>query len=103
MLKTHLATRWLGEPQGPLVRQRVLDIEVILVVEDCDRPTGVERGRRGRAIAVLGWRDRDCGEIDLLRHRESNPAAGGDAEKMKFLKAREMSGVKCATRRFSGV
>lgn len=28
-----LSTGWLGEPQGPLVHERVLDIEVVLVME----------------------------------------------------------------------
>ena len=34
--KTCLATRRLGKPQSPLVHQRVLDVEVVLVMEDCD-------------------------------------------------------------------
>lgn len=32
--KTHLAAGGLGEPQRPPVGKRVLDIEVVLVVED---------------------------------------------------------------------
>lgn len=31
---SHLAARWLGEPQSPLVGERVLDGEVVRVVED---------------------------------------------------------------------
>lgn len=34
--RTNLATRGLGEPERPLVLKRVLDIEVLLVVEDGD-------------------------------------------------------------------
>lgn len=34
--KTCLAARRLGKPQSPLVHQRVLDVEVVLVMEDCD-------------------------------------------------------------------
>lgn len=64
MTATYLATGRLGEPQRPLVLERVLDVEVVLVVEDRD----------GRAITVLGVcaillasrRDGDSREIDLL-------------------------------------
>jgi hypothetical protein len=34
MRGTYLAARGLGEPQGPCVHQRVLDVEVLGVVED---------------------------------------------------------------------
>ena len=34
---SHLATGRLGEPQGPLVHERVLDIEIFRVVEDGDQ------------------------------------------------------------------
>ncbi len=34
--KTCLTARWLCKPQSPLVHQRVLDVEVVLVMEDCD-------------------------------------------------------------------
>ena len=33
---THFPTRWFGEPQRPLIHQRVLDVEVFRVVKDCD-------------------------------------------------------------------
>lgn len=31
---TNLSTRWLGEPQRPIIHQRVLNVEIIRVVED---------------------------------------------------------------------
>jgi hypothetical protein len=31
-----LSTGWLGEPQRPLVHERVLDVEVVLIVKDGD-------------------------------------------------------------------
>ncbi len=34
--QTCLSTRWLCEPQSPLVHQGVLDVEVIFVMEYCD-------------------------------------------------------------------
>lgn len=34
--KTCLATGRLGKPQSPLVHQGVLDVEVVLIMEDCD-------------------------------------------------------------------
>lgn len=33
---THLLARGLGEPEGPLVHERVLDIEVVWVMENGD-------------------------------------------------------------------
>lgn len=67
---TDLAGRGLGEPEGPVVCQRMLDVEVILVVEDSDglaggRGGGVSGG--GGVVAALG-RDGDGGQIDLLGH-----------------------------------
>ncbi len=32
----YLSTRWLGEPQRPFVHQRMLHVEIVRVVEDCD-------------------------------------------------------------------
>lgn len=32
----YLSSGGLGEPQSPLVHQRVLDVEVVFVMEDCD-------------------------------------------------------------------
>jgi hypothetical protein len=40
-LRTHLARWWLGEPQCPLVQERVLDVEVLRVVEDGDGAAGI--------------------------------------------------------------
>lgn len=34
--QTRLSTRWLGEPQSPLVHERMQDIKVVLIVEDGD-------------------------------------------------------------------
>lgn len=34
--ETHLLARRLGEPESPIVHQRVLDVEVIWVMEDGD-------------------------------------------------------------------
>lgn len=31
-----LSTWWLGEPESPLVHQRMLDVEIVFVVEDSD-------------------------------------------------------------------
>ena len=61
---THPAAGGLGEPEGPMVHQRMLDIEVVLVVEDGDLITLLS-GFRG---LLSLWRDGDGGEIDLLRH-----------------------------------
>jgi len=66
MGNTNLSAGRLGEPKRPPVRERVLDIEILLVVENCDRPACV-LGRTSANITPLG-RDGDSGEIDLLRH-----------------------------------
>ena len=34
--KTHLPAGWLGEPERPPVRERMLDVKVVLVVENSD-------------------------------------------------------------------
>ena len=47
----YLSTWWLRKPESPLVHQRVLDIEVVRIMEDCDIVTTVSRWS-GRAI----WR-----------------------------------------------
>lgn len=49
--------------------QRMLDVEVILVVEDGDGLAGGSSGISGGGgvVAALG-RDRDGGQIDLLSH-----------------------------------
>lgn len=51
--------------------QRMLDVEVILVVEDGDglagRGSGSGIGGGGGVVAALG-RDRDGGQVDLLSH-----------------------------------
>lgn len=67
---TNLARRGLGEPEGPVVCQRVLDIEVILVVEDGDGLAGGGRGGigGGRGVVAALGRDGDGGQIDLLSH-----------------------------------
>lgn len=63
---TNLATRWLSEPQCPLVLKRMLDIEVVLVMEDSNEPlvgfgSGIEA-----SLTLRG--DRDGCEVYLLRH-----------------------------------
>ena len=65
--RTDLAAGRLGEPEGPVVHQRVLDIEVILVMENCDSIFPLDSG--GWDVIALG-RDGDCGEVDLCRHLE---------------------------------
>lgn len=63
---TYLAARGLGEPQRPLVLKRVLDIEVVLVVEDGDELLVHVGG--GNLVVVTIRRDGDRLEIDLVRH-----------------------------------
>ena len=64
--ETYLAARRLGEPQSPLVLERVLDVEVILVVEDGD-VLAVILDVVDIGLAAL-WGDGDRGQIDLLVH-----------------------------------
>ena len=64
---TDLAAGGLGEPQGPLVLKRVLDIEVILVVKDSDI---LVVGVGGIKAGLTLWGDGDSGKVDLLRHGE---------------------------------
>ena len=47
----YLATGWLGKPQGPGVLKRVLDVEVLGVMEDCD-VLAVGGGRR--SVFIVG-------------------------------------------------
>lgn len=60
---TNLAAWWLGEPQSPLVLQRMLHVEVVLVVE---------HGNRSAAVLCVGIvatrRNGDGGKIHLLVH-----------------------------------
>jgi hypothetical protein len=63
---TYLAARGLGEPQRPLVLKRVLDIEVVLVVEDGDELLVHVGG--GNLVVVTIGRDGDRLEVDLVRH-----------------------------------
>ena len=60
---TYLATWGLGEPQGPCVHERVLDVEVLGVVENSDNVTILRSGFLvdGRGSAVLGCGRHDCG------------------------------------------
>lgn len=62
---TNLSARGLGEPEGPLVHQRVLDVEVVGRVEDGELLDGVRVGDLGLLLAVRG-RDGDLGERTLL-------------------------------------
>lgn len=75
MDSTNLARRRLGEPQGPVGGQGVLDGEVVLVVEDGHHLAIIllrtaRSSGSGGVVAAL-WRDGDGGQIDLLRHLES--------------------------------
>ena len=64
----NLASGRLSEPESPSVLQRVLDIEVVLVVEDGDHPI-VHAGRGGHIARLVPiGRNGDGGEVDLLRH-----------------------------------
>lgn len=69
---TNLARCRLGEPQSPVGSERVLDSEVILVVEDShDLAIILVRTARlgggGGIVAALGG-DGDGRQVDLLRH-----------------------------------
>lgn len=51
---THLAARGLGEPQSPCVHERVLDVEVLGVVEDGADTTLFCGVGRGLVLALRG-------------------------------------------------
>lgn len=59
--RSYLATWGLGEPESPLVLERVLDIEVVFVMEHSDVLVVLGIGS-GLALGIDG----DGGEIDLL-------------------------------------
>ena len=65
---TDLAAGGLGEPQGPLVLKRVLDIEVILIVKDGNVLAVIGVGGIKAGLPLSG--DGDGGKVDLLRHGE---------------------------------
>lgn len=46
----YLSARGLGEPEGPFVHQRVLHVEVLGVVEDGDRLSGLNLLDRRRVL-----------------------------------------------------
>lgn len=60
---TNLATGGLGIPQGPLILERMFDVEIILVMEN-----GLDVAVRIRFGGIAVGRDRDRGKIDLLIH-----------------------------------
>jgi len=60
------SARGLCEPERPLVLERVLDVEIVLVVEDGDELAVVVFCLG--AILVTIWGDGYGGEIDLLVH-----------------------------------
>lgn len=70
---TNLAGGGFGEPQSPVVGQRVLDVEVVFVVEH-GHGLGIGGGgiTRARRVVSTLWRDGNCGQIDLLRHVETS-------------------------------
>lgn len=53
---TNLAGRWLREPQRPLVHERVLDVEVLRIVEDSDRIRLRWRATVCTIVRVAVWR-----------------------------------------------
>lgn len=61
----YLAARGLGEPKSPLVLERVLDVEVVLVVEDGDGI--VATLAVGNILLAVGV-DGDGRQVDLLVH-----------------------------------
>jgi len=63
----YLAARWFCEPESPSVLQRMFDIEVVLVVENCNDLV-IQVGGRGDIVLVAVGRDGDGGEINLFRH-----------------------------------
>ena len=68
--RTNLPTRRLREPQSPFIHERVFDIEVLLVVEDCDVLVTVLRAIDAILVRALGiciffiWRDGNGVERD---------------------------------------
>lgn len=62
--QTNLSTGWLGEPQSPFVHQRMLDIEIILVMKDSDLLIGsITIGLLVLVGGAVGG-DRNSGEVD---------------------------------------
>ena len=70
---SHLSTRGLSEPESPLVLERVLDVEVVLVVKNSDGLVVLDVGR----IFLAGGVDGDGGEVDLLVHHGSFRCGSG--------------------------
>lgn len=66
--QTCLSTWWLGEPECPLVHERVLDVEVVLIVEDGDLLI-LSTGRGLLVLVAVGafWRNGDGGQVDGCR------------------------------------
>lgn len=58
---THLSAGGLGEPQSPLVHERVLHIEVLGVVEDGDSLVGGGRGVLISHRVTILCHSRHCG------------------------------------------
>lgn len=72
--KANLAARGLGEPQGPLVLELMLHVEVLLVMEDRNYlPLRVLRAIAG---ALARWRDGDGRQVNLLVHVGSSGGSG---------------------------
>ena len=65
-MATNLATGWLGEPQSPFVLKRMLDVEVVFVMEDGDKPFVGFGGRIETSLTL--WGDGNGCEVDLFRH-----------------------------------
>jgi len=62
LARSHLARRWLGEPQSPLMHQGVLDIEVVLIMED----SGLLITTWALSLVLSIWGDGYSLEVNLL-------------------------------------
>lgn len=71
--RPYFSTRGFGKPQGPLILKRVLNIEVILIVENSHRLVTV-LGLGALTLAI--GRDGDCGKVNLLVHIGSFGGSG---------------------------
>lgn len=60
---SYLSRRWLGEPKSPLVHQRMLDVEIVLVVKDGNLI--ILSGWLLVLVAAADWGNGDRRQIDL--------------------------------------
>jgi hypothetical protein len=65
--QTNFSRGWLSKPKSPLVRQRMLDIEVVFVVEDSNLFVAAWTWLLVFVVTVRPfWRDGNCGQINLI-------------------------------------